>query len=208
MRNVKLIGLTVAFLALPASASAQGVPYMGGGIGFFGGVALPSGDFGDDEGDDAGAATTGFMIGADSYLPLGTTAFGWVTSVSLNTFGVDTDDADNVDLGRYWLIPVVTGVSFPISMGPTMTLAPMAQIGLNVAYGPNGEVNDDDFSTSTSFSLAFSAGANLTFTETLGATVRYVNGGAPEREIEQGEFEGERDNPMSWLQLGVVYKFR
>jgi hypothetical protein len=181
---------------------------MSGGIGFFGGVALPSGDFADDEGEDAGGAETGFMVGADAYLPLGNTAFGWVTSASINSFGVDDDGNDEVDLGRYWLIPIMTGVSYPIALSPTMSLAPMAQIGLNIAVGPNGEIADEDFNTSTSFSLAFSAGANMMFTPTLGATLRYMNGGSPEREIEQGDLEGERDNPMSWLQLGVLWRFR
>ena len=208
MRNVRLLVLLVAFLAIPTAVAAQGVPFMNGGIGFFGGVALPSGDFADDDGEDAGGAETGFMIGADSYLPLGTTAFGWVTSASINTFGVDDGGDDDVDLGRYWLVPITTGVSYPITLGPTMSISPMAQIGLNIAYGPNGEIADEDFNTSTSFSLAFSAGANMMFTPTLGATLRYMNGGAPEREVEQGEFEGERDNPMSWLQLGVVWRFR
>ena len=208
MRNVRLLVLLVALMLVPASLSAQGVPFMDGGIGFFGGVALPTGDFADDDGEDAGGAETGFMVGADAYLPLGSTAFGWVTSASINSFGVDDDGNDEVDLGRYWLLPIMTGVSYPIVLSPTMSISPMAQIGLNIAFGPNGEIADEDFNTSTSFSLAFSAGANMMFSETLGATLRYVNGGAPEREIEQGELEGERDNPMSFLQLGVLWRFR
>ena len=208
MRNVTKLVLLAAFVAAPASVSAQGVPFMNGGIGFFGGVALPTGDFADDDGADAGNAETGFMIGADAYLPLGSTDFGWVTSASLNSFGVDDNGADDVDLGRYWLLPIMTGVSYPIALGPTMSVSPMAQIGLNLAFGPNGEIGDEDFNTSTSISLAFSAGANMMFTPSLGATLRYVNGGEPEREVEQGEFEGERDNPMSFLQLGVLWRFR
>jgi hypothetical protein len=211
MRNAKLIGLTVAMLAIPASVSAQGMPFMSGGLSVFGGLAMPMGDFADDEGSDAGLATMGFALGADAHLPLGSSAFGWVTSVSINSLGFDSEDAfgEDADFGRYWLVPITTGVSYPIAMGPGMSLSPMAQIGLNIAYGPNGEDGDIEYETETSFSLAFSAGADFMFSQNLGATIRYMNGGGPEREIDAGDAgEGEFETSMTWLQLGVVYRMR
>jgi hypothetical protein len=211
MRSVKLIGLTVAFLAIPASVSAQGMPFVNGGLDFFGGLGMPMGDFADDEGTDAGLATMGFVVGADARLPLGTSPFGWVTTVSINSLGFDSEDAfgEDADFGRYWLVPITTGVSYPVAIGTGMSLVPMAQLGLNIAYGPNGEDGDIEYETATSFSLAFSAGADLMFAENLGATIRYMNGGGPEREIDAGDAgEGEFETSMTWLQLGVVYRFR
>ena len=214
MRNVRLLVLLVALLAIPAAVSAQGMPFVSGGIGFFGGLAMPMGEFGDDDGADeeSGFAKMGFMVGADAHLPLGSTAFGWMTSVSVNSFGYDVEEAfgEDVDGTRYWLIPITTGVSYPVTLSPTMAVIPMAQIGANIAIGPSAEADaGGEAKLKPSVSLAFQAGADLMFTQSLGATVRYVNGGAPEREVEfdPGE-DGEKDSPMSWLQLGVVWRFR
>ena len=211
MRNVRLIGLTMAFLAMPAAVSAQGVPFMNGGVGIFGGLALPNGDFADDNADEeSGYAKMGLALGADAHLPFGTTPFGWMTSVSINTFGVDDEMfGEDADVGRYWLIPIMTGVSYPVTVGTGMSLIPMAQVGLNLALGPSAEDdlgNEADFGTS--FSLAFSVGADFMFSQNLGATARYVNGGAPEREVETDGGDFDKDSPMSWLQLGVVYRLR
>lgn len=212
MKTIK-VGILVAFLAAPAAVSAQGVPFMSGGIGFFGGVAMPMGEFADDDGADeeSGFATLGFMVGADAHLPLGTTPLGWVTSVSVNSFGYDVEEAfgEGVDGTRYWLIPITTGVSYPIAMSPTMAVIPAAQVGVNLAIGPTAEGDGGEAKLNPSFSLAFSAGADIMFTPTIGATARYVNGGAPEREVEfdPGD-DAEKDSPMSWLQLGVVWRFR
>lgn len=211
MRRVKLLALLVAFLAIPSALNAQGVPFMSGGIGFFGGLAMPTGDFSDDEGTDAGAATMGFMVGADAYLPLGTTPFTWITSASINSVGVDAEDVfgPEADLGRYWLVPVMTGAGYQIAMGPGMSLTPMAQIGFNFTMGPNGEIGDEEVEVDNAFSLAFSAGANFMFSESLGATARYVNAGGPEREVDAGAAgEGEIEPSQTFLQLGVVYRFR
>ena len=213
MRTVKLLTLA-ALVAVPASVSAQGMPFMSGGIDFFGGLAMPTGDFADDDGGDeeSGFAGMGFMVGTDARLPLGTTPFGRVTTVSVNSFGFDAEEAfgDGVDGTRYWLIPITTGLSYPFSMSPTMSLVPMAQVGANIALGPKADADGGgEANAKMSFSLAFSAGADLMFTQNLGVTARYMNGGAPEREIEfdPGD-DGEKDSPMSWLQLGVVYRFR
>ena len=208
MKTVKLLTLA-ALLALPSALSAQG--FANAGIDFLGGVAMPNGDFGDDEGDDAGFATTGFFVGANMRAGLGATPFSWISSVSINSLGADAEEAfgDDADFGRYWLVPITTGVGYPIAMGTGMSLTPHAQIGVNIAYGPNGEIGDEEFETATSFSLAFSAGADFMFTPTLGATARLMNGGGPEREIDAGDAgEGELETTMTFLQLGIVFKFR
>ena len=211
MRKVNLLVLLVAFLAVPASLTAQG--FGNAGIGIFGGVAMPMGEFADDDTDDedAGFAKLGFTLGADAYLPLGTTPFGWVTSASVNSIGFDGEEAqgDDADFGRYLMIPIMTGVSYPFGMGTGMTLSPMAQIGLNLAMGPSGEVGDTEVSAGMGMALAFSLGANFMFSENLGATARWVNGGAPERDIDiEGQEDQEADNPISFVQLGVVWRLR
>jgi hypothetical protein len=103
----------------------------------------------------------------------------------------------------------MTGVNYPVAVGTGMALIPMGQIGLNIALGPNGEDGaGDDVSIGSSVSLAFSAGADFMFAPNLGATLRYVNGGEPEREVETDAADFDKDSPMSWLQLGIVWRFR
>ena len=211
MRAVKLIVL-LTFMAVPAAVEAQDIA--NAGIGIFGGLAMPMGDFAEDDNADeeSGYAEMGFMLGADAYLPLGSTSLGWVTSASVNSFGVDADEAvgPDGDAGRYLLIPIMTGASMDFALSPSMIVSPMAQVGVNIAMGPSLEdAAGNEYNLKTSFSLAFSAGANVTLTEAFGATVRYVNGGAPEREFEvEGGGDFEKDSPMSFLQLGVIWRMR
>lgn len=212
MRSMRLLVLLL-FLAVPAAANAQMMADASYSV--FGGVAMPMAEFGDDDtaDEESGYAGMGFMLGADLNLPLGDSPLGWVTSASVNSFGVDADEiAQSVggtegDFGRYWLVPIMTGVSYPFALSPTMSLVPMAQVGLNLAFGPNGDVNGTEISIGMSTSLAFSGGATLNVTDNIGVTARYVNGGAPEREADiEGAGDQEKDSPMTWVQFGIVYR--
>lgn len=212
MRRLKLLALLLAFIAVPSALNAQMLANAGFGI--FGGVSMPMGEFADDDVNDeeSGFATMGFMVGADMHLPFGDSPLGWVTSASVNSFGVDSDEAARAfggnegDFGRYWIVPVLTGASYPVSISPTMSLVPMAQVGLNFVMGPSGEVDNVEGDFSSNISFAFSAGATLNITQNIGVTARYLNAGAPEREIDiEGQGDAEKDSPMSFLQIGVSY---
>lgn len=217
MRKATWLGVFM-LLGIPLTASAQ-IPGMG--VNVFGGVAVPMGDFGDDSesDEDAGFAKLGFTVGADLIKELGGAPIAWITSISVATHGVDLDADDfgatDADIGRYWLVPIMTGIGYNVPLGPGTLLTPMAQVGLNFIVGPSGTLDfggeefEEEYGMATTF--GFGVGGILSFGN-MSVSARYLSLGTADREVERSgggvseTFDVEQ--PVSIAQIAVGFRVR
>lgn len=197
-----------AFALAPCAAEAQI------GFGLNGGVSLPMGDYGDDDLDngDAGGATTGFSVFLDLGLSIPALPVGWTISGGITSHGVDDafgealveGGATDVDVGRYYAVPVLTGPRIDLPMTPGLGLYVDAQAGLAMFRGPDVEWSGGDSEMDWSTGFAWSVGAGIDLPVLFGLGVRYVSLGDADIDIEfsdGSEFSGEL--PVSWVDVFV-----
>ncbi len=113
----------------------------------FGGVALPQGDFGDDDVDDfmdedgeAGLAVTGFGAGFEYSAPMQAEGLSWVFGASFLMNGVDEKEIEKdipddwkIDIGSYINIPIMAGIKYESQSSPTMKFYGQGMAGINIA---------------------------------------------------------------------------
>ncbi len=172
----------------------------------FGGIALPQGDFGDDSGEGAGLAETGFGAGLQFNSDLNTPGLSWITSASLLINSTDESPAKNALKGEYgydadidvsidsWMnIPLLTGLKY-ISQNPgTMNFYFIGQIGINIVVPPDQNISlsvydsyygfmdmNIDQSNDSANSFAFLVGGGLLISENINVGIRYFGLGEPE----------------------------
>ena len=120
-----------------------------------GGLAFPTGDFGEDTGDDSGDTQTGYTVGANvtfHFMPL----LGIYGGYTYNRFGLENlDDIDGVDQG--FDLGVRLGVPTPL-----IPIDPYVKAGLIYhKLGVEGAAAGDDFIGDSDNSLGFEVGAGL-----------------------------------------------
>jgi len=157
-----------------------------GRFGVYGTLSIPSGDFGDDQGFDAGLAKTGFGAGIEFNYPLGTPGLFWTSNVWLlyNGYDVDKDDVEDaredefvdydldiedfdLEIGSYLNIPIMSGLKWVLTLSPTAELYGVGQAGINFAKFPGFEENltisdefgnEYDYTRQVKYSLTSSLG--------------------------------------------------
>ena len=151
--------LTMVIVAWVFSSAVYG-QLQKGRFGVYGTLSLPSGDFGDDKGNDAGLAKTGFGAGIEFNYPLGTPGLFWTTNAWLlfNGYDVDEDDIEDaredefddydfdledfdLEIGSYMNIPIMSGLKWVLTLSPTAELYGVGQAGINFAKFPGFEEN-------------------------------------------------------------------
>ena len=114
-------------------------------FGIFGGVSIPTGDFGEDKsfnldtGKGDGFATVGFGGGLELLYPIGTPGLNWHTTAGFLYNGFDDkellnyiDDEDaEVTAGNYFIIPVITGLSYQAPLSAELDVLLIGQLGLS-----------------------------------------------------------------------------
>lgn len=200
-------------------------------FGIFGGVSIPTGDFGEDKsfnletGKGDGFATVGFGGGLELLYPVGTPGLNWHTTAGFlyNGFDdtellnyIDDDDAE-VDAGSYYIIPVITGLSYQAQLSPTLDALIIGQLGLSfikkttmeLSYPGFDEYLDVEFGMATSFS--FGVGAGLLFNDKFNITFRYLGCGEPEFDVtfdEDGDtYDGEAEISVAVFLISVGVYF-
>ena len=169
----------------------------------FGTVSLPVGDFGEDRYFDLnrggdGAATTGFGAGVELIYPLGTPGLGWHTTAAFIYQGYDDvlirqwvqedlGSGANVDAGNYFIIPIMTGISYNVPVSPEIGIILIGQAGLGLikkttmtASVPDTASGEIELDMATSF--GFGIGAGLVFNDKFNISVRYMGFGEPDFE--------------------------
>ena len=120
-------------------------------IGLFGSLALPSGDFGENSGEDAGLAKTGFGIGIEAIIPIGQAGFSLMMTGSLLFNSMDEKTGDSFlaslssvsgsdvdsELGRWMNIPVLAGLQYQSAISPTLDFFGFGLMGINFVKRPS-----------------------------------------------------------------------
>lgn len=143
----RVLAIMFILVLIPAVAYSQD---QFGKFNLFGGIAMPRGDFADDdmEDEDSGLAKTGFGIGINHTRELTSPELTWMSSVTLLINGYDLDEDEfgedvDVEMGRWMNIPVMTGLRYETSISPTMKIYGFGQAGFNFAKAPNVEVKGE-----------------------------------------------------------------
>jgi hypothetical protein len=200
-------------------------------FGILGGVSLPAGDFGEDKsfnldtGKGDGFATTGFGGGIEILYPVGTPGLNWQTTAAFlyNGFDdtelinyIDDDDAE-VDAGNYFIIPVITGLSYQAPLSPTLDALLLGQIGVAFIKKTDMELSypNDDYTLNVEFGMAtsfsFGVGAGLLINDKFNVTFRYLGCGEPEFDVtfdEDGDtYDGNAEIPVGLflISIGVFF---
>ena len=218
--------LLLLLLGLPGALSGQS----GLTLRVYGGIGVPTGDFGNQitTSPGAGGATLGYWAGAEAVTSLGTAGLDWVSTASVVTLGIDDAFAENfmesltdvplqdLESGRYWVLPVLTGLQYALPFGDGV-LTPTGQVGLGITGGPSGsfvvtdgaEATEVESTYGTSTSFAFAVGLGMTVGDTLRFFIKYLSLGTPARTVELeapgGAFSlsEEVDQSISMIQIGV-----
>jgi hypothetical protein len=116
--------IIVALILMNAPAKAQ--------FGIYGGVALPIGDFAD---ENKGMATLGFGGGLEYNMSLPTLPLGWVTSLSATYNGLKSKNLESVGAEvTQWLAAwPMTGIRASI---PALPIYAQVQVGIIIALAP------------------------------------------------------------------------
>jgi opacity protein-like surface antigen len=147
----------VAAAAFAAPAHAQLPNFTPFSFEVRGGLAFPMGDFGEGEGDEAGAVESGWTVGANAtyhFIPL----VGIYGGYTYNRFGVeDFDDVDVVDQG------ISAGVRLAVPT-PLIPIDPYVKAGLvynSIGFEFDGDEGEDEDFLDSDNSLGFEVGAGV-----------------------------------------------
>ncbi|MBS4032860.1 MAG: outer membrane beta-barrel protein [Ignavibacterium sp.] len=191
-------------------------------IGVFGAVSLPAGDFGDDKsfnlesGRGDGFATVGFGGGLELLYPVGAPGLNWHTTAGFLYNGFDDKelinyiDEDNIDVdaGNYFIIPVMTGLSYKAPLSSGLDALFIGQLGLSFIKKTTIELfePETDYSLEAEFGMATSftigVGAGLLFNDKFNVTFRYLGCGQPEFDVTFNE-NGNTDDGEAEISVGV-----
>lgn len=169
-------------------------------------ISMPTGDFGDDSGEEAGLAKTGFGVGAEFKLPVGTQRLSWLFSTHLLVNSVDTDVIEaempggSVDASSWVNIPLMAGIRVENVASPQIGMYGVGLVGLNFARSPQLDMSgpidgyDAQFKqeSGSATSFGFEVGGGVLIADKFDVSLRYLNLGKPEFTVEvQGTVDGE-----------------
>ena len=196
------------------------------------GLALPQGDFKDDDEDDAiydgaGVAAPGLYLGYKYMKPINSNGLYWMADIGLmfnpmqKFFREDLKDVSEGDLKipKYFNVPVTGGIHYerPVS---NLRLFGEAGLGVNMLYITKLETGNRDLTYTIkhkpSLKLAFRIGAGVVLKEKYTIGLNYFALGAHRARIEgivefDGERETERDRfnrSLSVSTLNILSGFR
>jgi len=161
---------------------------------FYGGAALPQGDFSSTSGKNAGFANTGFCVLIEGSKIL-SESVNWTSSVSLAINSLDESSLENQLENQFYGITVttdnyittwaMTGVGIETSASPTVKIYGLGQMGLLLSRFPDITLSYGSASITqttkmgTAFAYGFGAGVIL---NKINFGIRYYSG---EPEYEQ-----------------------
>jgi len=161
----------------------------------FGSLALPQGDFGDDdfEDDDAGLALTGFGGGAEYSAPLGDSpGLYWAINGSVLFNGVD-DDA-SIDVGSWINIPILGGLKYQPESPSNVAFYGTVLAGINFVMVPDVEISWEgtdglgtvkrkrEYSLDSVTGFAFAIGGGIVVNKKYNIGLRYFSMGKTKSE--------------------------
>jgi opacity protein-like surface antigen len=177
------------------------------------GLAMPQGDFADDDEDDAiydgsGVANTGFYLGYKLLSPLKTDGLYWTFNAGImyndlqSDFKEDLedemDDADDYSLPKYLNVPIIVGLQYEKSLSDGLSLYGEAGVGLNILKLTNLSVSEDDYELKMTFKpsveLGYKIGAGIVLQDKYSISLNYLGLGSHKVKYEwEEEYDGDRD---------------
>ena len=216
MKRISII-LTMVLLITVGTTYAQ---IEKGEFGIYGSISIPTGDFGDDKGIDAGGAKTGFGIGAEYKFPIGSPGLEWITSATFLLNGFDVSEVEkeftgDIDACSWINVPVFTGLIFQIQTSPTLDIYGLGQVGLDFIKAPDVEISYMGVSGEISYDLAtsfgFGIGGGLIINKKINIGFRYFGFGEPEikgtMKIDSFEEDMEMEQPISIIMITIGTNF-
>jgi hypothetical protein len=185
------------------------------------GLAMPQGDFADDDEDDAiyngsGVAGTGFYLGYKLLAPLKTDGLFWTLNIGIMYNDLqkdfkddiednfDDNDVDDYSLPKYLNIPILTGLQYEKPLSDGLKLYGEAGLGLNILKITNNKASGDyegyHYEESDTFkpsvSLGFKIGAGIVLQDKYTISLNYLNLGSHKVKYEyeyEDEYYGEKE---------------
>jgi len=174
------------------------------------GLAMPQGDFADDDEDDAifdgsGVAATGFYLGYKLLSPLKTDGLYWTFNAGImyndlqsdfkDDIEDEMDDADDFSLPKYLNVPILAGLQYEKSSSDGFKLYGEAGLGLNVLKLTNLSASEDDSEMKMTFKpsvkLGYKIGAGIVLQDKYTISLNYLGLGSHKVKYEyEEEFYG------------------
>ena len=178
------------------------------------GLAMPQGDFADDDEDDAifdgsGVAATGFYLGYKLLSPLKTDGFYWTFNAGImyndlqsdfkDDLEDEMDDADDFSLPKYLNVPILAGLQYEKSLSDGFKLYGEAGLGLNVLKLTNLSASEDDYEMKMTFKpsvkLGYKIGAGIVLQDKYTISLNYLGLGSHKVKYEyEEEYDGDSES--------------
>lgn len=178
------------------------------------GLAMPQGDFADDDEDDAiydgsGVAGTGFYLGYKLLSPLKTDGLYWTFNAGImyndlqsdfkDDIDDEMDDADDYSLPKYLNVPILVGLQYEKSISDGVNLYGEAGLGLNILKLTNLSYSEDDYEYSETFKpsvkLGYKIGAGIVLQDKYTISLNYLGLGSHKVKYEwEEDDDGDREH--------------
>ena len=161
------------------------------------GLAMPQGDFADDDEDDAitngaGVAGTGFYLGYKFLSPLKTDGLYWTFNAGIMYNDLQSDfkddledemeDVDDYSLPKYINVPILAGLQYEKSLSSGFKLYGEVGLGLNILKLTNLSASVDDSEMKMTFkpsaSLGYKIGAGIILQDKYTISLNYLGLGS------------------------------
>lgn len=189
------------------------------------GLAMPQGDFADDDEDDAiidgsGVASIGFYLGYKLLSPLKTDGLYWTFNAGImyndlqsdfkDDLEDEMDDADDYSLPKYLNVPILAGLQYEKSLSDGFKLYGEAGLGLNVLKLTNLSASEDDYEKKITFKpsvkLGYKIGAGIVLQDKYTISLNYLGLGSHKVKYEyevEDDGDSERDDDKFEKALSV-----
>ena len=178
------------------------------------GLAMPQGDFADDDEDDAifdgsGVASTGFYLGYKILSPLKTDGLYWTFNAGImyndlqsdfkDDLEDEMDDADDYSLPKYLNVPILAGLQYEKSLSDGFKLYGEAGLGLNILKLTNRSASKDDYEFKETFKpsvkLGYKIGAGIVLQDKYTISLNYLGLGSHKVKYEHEEkYDGDSES--------------
>ena len=176
------------------------------------GLAMPQGDFADDDEEDAitngsGVAGTGFYLGYKLLSPLKADGLYWTFNAGImyndlqsdfkDDLEDEMDDADDFSLPKYLNVPILAGLQYEKSLSDGFKLYGEAGLGLNVLKLTNLSASEDDYEMKMTFKpsvkLGYKIGAGIVLQDKYTLSLNYLGLGSHKVKYET-KYESDGDS--------------
>jgi opacity protein-like surface antigen len=180
------------------------------------GLAIPQGDFADDDEDDAisdgsGVASTGLYLGYKLLSPLKTDGLYWTFNAGIMYNDLQSDFKDDLEvvmdvagyddysLPKYLNVPILAGLQYEKSLSDGFKLYGEAGVGLNILKLTNFSASGDDYEMKSTFNpsvkLGYKIGAGVVLQDKYTISLNYLGLGSHKVKYEyKEEYDGDSES--------------